>query len=387
MEQNSSPGLSVPEGAGARGEHVGDIIRRERERRQISIEATAKTLRLNARYIEALEANNYDQLPGDTYIRVYLRSLSRFLSLDSEEIFQRFFQERGLTGADTLRKDSRTKINLTAQEEKKSDTPLIAIFSVIALLAVFSFLVNRHGCHSSPHHKNAAAAVDTVSKGKHGADKKTAEVAAPALNSQKANRTAADTVPPDRQHRDAAPPVQKPSAAVVKPADTLAKAKTAGIRPAEKSASDTVKKPAFSPGVPVTRDTVKPADGTPDSPSVNRNITDSPGKTRPLPAHARTDTGLMVLKMTVVGDSCWGRVISDGVKDWRKTLPNGKGMSFTASDSFNVHVGISDAVSFTLNGTPLGLPKRRGVVTFKVDRSRTVTLWPLEKWNSVFEKR
>jgi cytoskeleton protein RodZ len=336
MEQNSSPGLSVPEGAGARGEHVGDIIRRERERRQISIEATAKTLRLNARYIEALEANNYDQLPGDTYIRVYLRSLSRFLSLDSEEIFQRFFQERGLTGADTLRKDSRTKINLTAQEEKKSDTPLIAIFSVIALLAVFSFLVNRHGCHSSPHHKNAAAAVDTVSKGKHGADKKTAEVAAPALNSQKANRTAADTVPP---------------------------------------------------GVPVTRDTVKPADGTPDSPSVNRNITDSPGKTRPLPAHARTDTGLMVLKMTVVGDSCWGRVISDGVKDWRKTLPNGKGMSFTASDSFNVHVGISDAVSFTLNGTPLGLPKRRGVVTFKVDRSRTVTLWPLEKWNSVFEKR
>jgi hypothetical protein len=62
-------------------------------------------------------------------------------------------------------------------------------------------------------------------------------------------------------------------------------------------------------------------------------------------------------------------------------------MSFTASDSFNVHVGIGDAVSFSLNGMPLELPKRKGVVTFKVDRSGTVTVWPLEKWNSVFEKR
>ena len=109
MAQNNDGGLSgpsVPEVNGPRDTRVGDILKQEREKRRISVDAVARTLKLNAKYIEALEANRYDQLPGDTYIRVYLRSLSRFLSLDSEEIFQRFFQERGLTGADTLRKDS-----------------------------------------------------------------------------------------------------------------------------------------------------------------------------------------------------------------------------------------------------------------------------------------
>jgi cytoskeletal protein RodZ len=384
MAQNDTPGSSVQAEAGPRRERVGEIIRRERERRQISIEAMAKTLRLNARYIEAIEANNYDRLPGDTYIRVYLRSLSRFLSLDSEEIFQRFFEERGLTGADTLRKDSRTKINLTAQEEKKTDTPLIAIFSAIALLVIFSFIVNRHGCHSSPVHKNIAAALDPGTKG----DKKTlerhGEPAVATIDSQKKNRTeemaTADTAVPDRPRIDAVAGV------TVKPASSQ-DMKKAGIRPAEKSAFDTVKEPVHSPIVPSPGNTIKQHSETMDSQHVKRTITDSAGKTASLPVRTQNDTGVLTLKMTVVGDSCWGRVISDGAKDWRNTLSSGKGMTFTARDSFNVHVGIGDAVSFTLNGIPLELPKRKGVVAFKLDRSGNVALWPMEKWNSVFEKR
>jgi cytoskeletal protein RodZ len=378
MAQNNSAGPSVPAGRGSRGERVGEIIRRERERRQISIEAAAKTLRLNARYLEALEANDYDRLPGDTYIRVYLRSLSRFLSLDSEEIFQRFFEEQGLTGADTLRKDSRTKINLAAQEEKKSDKPLIAVFSVIVLLVFFSFLINRHGCRPSQPHKNVAAADAVASKGKHGTDKTAAD--AQTLDSQRTNRTEvkapADTALSDRPRFAPVPPVQKPD-------DTPAKAKTADSRPAAKPVLDSVKKPVRSPVVPAPGDTDKPAGETRDQQRANRGIADS----AQVPVRAQSDTGLMVLKLTVVGDSCWGRVISDGARDWRNTLSKDMGMSFTARDSFNVHVGISEAVSFTLNGMPLELPRRRGVVTFKIDRSGALMLWPLEKWNSVFEKR
>ena len=384
MTQNNGPGAltpSGPDGTGWGEERVGEIIKHERERRQISIDTVAKTLKLNARYIEALEATKYDQLPGDTYLRVYLRSLSRYYSLDSEEIFRRLFKERGLTGADTLRKDSSTKINLKAQEEKRNNTPVVAIFSVIAMLAVFSFLVNRQGCRSSPAVKNPRPAVAAVAR-------------------------QTDTT------------LSRPNAAVATQtpaADTVRTAKGVEIKPAEKCVVDTMVKPpivtvkpktdtqvsdfkktaaadtAGKTAVSVKKDTVKPTGWTNDTPQTNRKVPESPVKIEPAPVRIQTDTGPMVLRMTVTGDSCWGRVICDGEKDWKSVLLNGKGASFTARDSFNVHIGAGDAVVFTLNGKPLDLPKKKGVMTFKVDLkgdlSGAVTSWTLEKWNSVFEKR
>jgi cytoskeleton protein RodZ len=383
MTQDSdTSGPSIPspgEAERLRSMGAGGILRREREKRQISIETVAKTLRLNPRYIEALEANKYDQLPGDTYIRVYLRSLSRYFSLDSEDIFQQFFQERGLTGADTLRKDSRTKINLAAQEEKKNNTALIAVFSAIALLAVFSFVINRQGCHSASASKSQKTIGDSALLSAQAAEKsKEAEPVrhpAPLIDSQKVKRNA-EAAAPLRIKADTnlkAPAHAAMGAKTVNSPDTaVQKTVKSGDRPAEKTAI-----------IPAKSDSMKPAGLKKDTSPTDRNIPDSLKRT----GSAKTAAQTMVLKMTVVGDSCWGRIISDGAREWKNTVLNGRSATFTASDSFNVHVGIGDAVSFTLNGKPLELPKKKGVVTFKVDKSGSLTLWPIDKWNSVFEKR
>ncbi|MGA3050764.1 MAG: helix-turn-helix domain-containing protein [Chitinispirillaceae bacterium] len=144
---------------------IGEMLRREREKRQITVEMIAAKLRLNAKYIEALEENRYDRLPGDTYIRVYLRSLARYLSLDSEEIFRRFFDERGLSGADTLRKDSKTKINLPALDNRKRNdsTVFIAIFLIIVLAGV-GFLGRKHGWRFSHLSKSQVTAADSTNR-------------------------------------------------------------------------------------------------------------------------------------------------------------------------------------------------------------------------------
>jgi cytoskeletal protein RodZ len=376
----------VPEDAGPHKERVGEILKRERERRQISIEAVAGKLRLNARYIEALEANRYDQLPGDTYIRVYLRSLSNFFSLTSEEILRRFFEERGLTGADTLRKDSSTKINLAAQEEKKSTTPLLVTLAVIALLVISSFIANRPGCHSTRHHKRAETALDTAGQGERGVVKNDAE-ALPKLvpqseNSQKSVRTEEKTgaqTAPVKQTADTNSLHKRAAEETIKLVHSEDRKKTE-TKPAEKhAAADTVTKPIVNNVVQVTKDK--------NAVVSNRASIDSAKKSTPAAAHIKTDTVLMVLRMTVTGDSCWGRVISDGGREWKNTVLRGKGVAFTASDSFNVHVGIGEAVTFTLNGRPLALPNKKGIVTFKVDRSGTVTVLPYEKLDSIFEKR
>jgi cytoskeletal protein RodZ len=128
---------------------IGDILKQARESRGTSIETLSKELKLNARYLQALEANDYDQLPGDTYIRVYLRSVCVYLSLNPDEILKGFFDERGLTGVDTLRKDSSTKINLMTVREKEKPGPMLyIILGLIAVVVAFAFFANSRGWFS-----------------------------------------------------------------------------------------------------------------------------------------------------------------------------------------------------------------------------------------------
>jgi cytoskeletal protein RodZ len=394
---------------------IGEILKQERERRQISIEDVARKLRLNAKYIEALEADKYDQLPGDTYIRVYLRSLSSYFSLNAEEILGRFFDERGVTGADTLRKDSSTKINLAAQQEEKPNTPVIMTLAAIALLAVFSFIVNRQGCFSSSADKRPRTAVNSAAAGQQAhqavlkdtnktavetqaqlptiksADSQKVPVADTVRSQTKLKPVLTDTLQKTKKAeikkdetktatlllRDTVKPVQAPvkqtlnSNAVTsrQPKDTVRNSKPASVL----TAKDTAKPVKMV--VKTVKDTVK-------------KVSDTAKKATTLAPTAQTGGNAMVLRMTVAGDSCWGRVFSDGANDWRNIVLKGKGVTFTARDSFNVHVGVCEAVTFTLNGKPLQLPPdSKGVMTFKVDRSGAVTLWPLEKWKSVFEGR
>jgi cytoskeletal protein RodZ len=156
MNKNTSTPPSGEPGSRSTGnERIGEILRQARELRGIGVETLAKELKLNARYIQALEANDYDQLPGDTYIRVYLRSLCVYFSLNPEELLMRFFDERGVTGVDTLRKDSSTKINISAVDKKKGSriaVPLV-LLGITLLIAAF-FIAGKQVWFGRPHPDN-----------------------------------------------------------------------------------------------------------------------------------------------------------------------------------------------------------------------------------------
>jgi len=124
---------------------VGDIIRKERVTRRITIETIAKDLKLNAKYIKALEANECDDLPADPYVRVYLRSLAKYLSLNPEEILKKFYEERGF-GSDLFKKDSVAKIKVSMKEKEDARSPILVIALIlIAILIGFTFFASKKG--------------------------------------------------------------------------------------------------------------------------------------------------------------------------------------------------------------------------------------------------
>lgn len=139
-------------------DRVGDILRKERITRRITVETIAKDLKLNVKYIKALEASEYESLPADPYVRVYLRSLAKYLSLDSEEILKKFYLERGMS----IEKETASKITVSMKEKEETKSPMLFIVLIlIALLAGFSFLANKKGWISTP--KDFIIGSDTTS--------------------------------------------------------------------------------------------------------------------------------------------------------------------------------------------------------------------------------
>jgi len=63
---------------------AGKILSARREEWGLSVAEVASNLNLGADTIEALEADDYDSLPGTTFIKGYMRSYARLLKLDVE---------------------------------------------------------------------------------------------------------------------------------------------------------------------------------------------------------------------------------------------------------------------------------------------------------------
>ncbi len=82
-ETANQPPVAAAMGSGAR-------LRSAREARHIDVQQVANELRLPARHIEALEAEDLSRLPEPSYICGYLRSYSKMMELPSDEIVAQF---------------------------------------------------------------------------------------------------------------------------------------------------------------------------------------------------------------------------------------------------------------------------------------------------------
>lgn len=62
----------------------GERLKRERELREVPIEEITLATRIGPRFLEALENEDWDKLPGGVFNRGFVRSIARYLGLDEE---------------------------------------------------------------------------------------------------------------------------------------------------------------------------------------------------------------------------------------------------------------------------------------------------------------
>ena len=130
MNQSVEPGVpSVKTGPGR-------MLAQLRAERKLSIADVAQRLKYGARQIEALEAEEFDKLPGATFVRGMVRGYAKLLDTDPQPMLDEL-EQRYVPGEIDL--DLRDKGIPFAQDGKRGTRVYLA-FSVLLLIVVAGVL-------------------------------------------------------------------------------------------------------------------------------------------------------------------------------------------------------------------------------------------------------
>jgi cytoskeleton protein RodZ len=135
----------------ARG-NFGERLKRERELREVPLEEITQATRIGSRFLEALENEEWDKLPGGVFNRGFVRSIAHYLGLDEEA----FLAEYDLAHA--AHADQQAQKHAQKIEDRIPPTPVwIPVALVLGILLLLAAIIfggiygwRRFVRHSTP---------------------------------------------------------------------------------------------------------------------------------------------------------------------------------------------------------------------------------------------
>lgn len=129
---------------------VGNKLREARTRRRLGLEEVEEATKIRCRYLQAIENEDWDHLPGDTYARAFIRTYGSFLGLDGERLAEEQRQAMGSTrpGERLPRVESRPG-RVKREKGPPAVPPRLVAFIVSALLVVALIVVGLSSGGSS----------------------------------------------------------------------------------------------------------------------------------------------------------------------------------------------------------------------------------------------
>lgn len=135
---------------------IGNILRETRERKGLSLSDIENETKIRAKYLAALEAEDFKEIPGEAYVIGFLRNYARFLGLDADELVNRYKSQI---------KDNEIELSLPSQTEpsqlseteerrslwgvflKRKDLVLSIILVILIILALIMGLLRGNTSH------------------------------------------------------------------------------------------------------------------------------------------------------------------------------------------------------------------------------------------------
>jgi cytoskeletal protein RodZ len=112
--------------------NFGERLKRERELREVSPNEVVVATRISLRFLEALENEDWDKLPGGIFNRGFVRAIAQYLGLDEEDLLAEYDLAHG---------DQSPEAQLAAESRIPAPPKWIAVALALGALAIIAALV------------------------------------------------------------------------------------------------------------------------------------------------------------------------------------------------------------------------------------------------------
>jgi len=146
---------------------LGHYLRTAREARGIDLRDAAQQTRISINYLKALEEEDFAKLPGEVFVKGFLKSYGKFLLLDEAEVMKRFGELRPQAGV-AVAPVEKEPAPVVAEQKGRSGFPLEPVLwgagiCIALVLFLFTALPERRRDEQRSHPVVPLASVQTIS--------------------------------------------------------------------------------------------------------------------------------------------------------------------------------------------------------------------------------
>jgi cytoskeleton protein RodZ len=150
---------------------IGTTLREARIRARIDMTEVEARTKIRAKYLRAIENEEWDLLPGPVYVKSFLRTYGDFLGLDSRSLIDEYKRQYERPSDHELRPIS----TLSRERERASRGPRIPPWAIIGVVLVGIVVAlyfvgsnqNNNSASNSPSTPNAATGQQTHKRTRH----------------------------------------------------------------------------------------------------------------------------------------------------------------------------------------------------------------------------
>ncbi|MFT8736049.1 MAG: helix-turn-helix transcriptional regulator [Zymomonas mobilis] len=141
------------------GENIGDILKKARKAKKLTLEEVSRQTRIPIRHLESLEANSTKGLPATTYSAGFVKTYAQLLDLDGADMAARFRQTMG----EATRQQPIIEPYAPADPTRVPPLRLIIPCLVAAAIIIMGGIIwNRHHVDASLYTQNQTSSLGNI---------------------------------------------------------------------------------------------------------------------------------------------------------------------------------------------------------------------------------
>jgi cytoskeleton protein RodZ len=149
---------------------IGDQLRETRMRNRIDISEVEAATKIRAKYLRALENEEWDLLPGPTFVKTFLRTYADYLGLDARNLVEEYRARYERPSAQELTPFGTNIGARRARPRRPVPAPWMAVLAGIVVLLGVLWLLGNWGDEEDPGDEVGATRTPTATAAPGGGD-------------------------------------------------------------------------------------------------------------------------------------------------------------------------------------------------------------------------